>query len=40
MKINYLAILLIMPLLGCSKEKEISSINLDNWYKRTADLNA
>ena len=40
MKINYLAILLVMLLLGCNKEKEISSVNLENWYKRTADLTA
>ncbi len=39
MKINYLAIFLVMLLLGCRKEKEISSINLENWYKRAADLN-
>jgi hypothetical protein len=40
MKINYLAILLVMLILGCNKEKEISSFNLENWFKRAANLNA
>jgi hypothetical protein len=40
MKISYLAILLVMLILGCNKEKEISSFNPENWYNRATNLNA
>ena len=39
MKIKYLIIALVL-VLGCNETKEISSINPENWSKRTANLSA
>jgi hypothetical protein len=40
MKLKYLSILLITLLFGCNESKEISSINPENWSKRTANISA
>ena len=39
MKIKYLIIALVL-VLGCNETKEISSINPENWSKRTANISA
>ena len=38
MKIKYLSIILLVVLFSCNEKKELSSINLENWYKRTANM--
>ncbi|PQJ82383.1 DUF3124 domain-containing protein [Polaribacter glomeratus] len=38
MKIKQLSILLLIVLFSCNEKKELSSINLENWYKRTANM--
>jgi hypothetical protein len=38
MKIKYLSIILLVVLFSCNEKKELSSINLENWYKRTANI--
>ncbi|SDR78625.1 Protein of unknown function [Polaribacter sp. KT25b] len=38
MKIKFLYIILSTLLFSCNNEKEISSVNPENWTKRTADI--
>jgi len=38
MKIKYLNIIMIIFLWGCNEKKEISSVNPENWSKRSIDL--
>lgn len=40
MNMKYLYILLILILFSCTQNKEISSINPENWAKRTANISA
>jgi hypothetical protein len=41
MKLKYISVILLLLLtLGCEEKQEISSINPENWSKRTADLSA
>ena len=39
MKTKYLSIVLLFLICSCNQKKEISSINSENWSKRTANLN-
>lgn len=40
MNIKYLSVIILLLTLSCNEKKEISSINPENWSKRTANLSA
>lgn len=40
MKIKYFSTVLILLIFACNEQKEISSVNPENWSKRTANLKA
>ncbi|MDV7137818.1 DUF3124 domain-containing protein [Maribacter sp. TH_r10] len=38
MKTHFLSLIVLLGLLGCHEQKEISSVNPENWSKRTIDI--